>query len=192
MANILLFHSMLGLRPAIVEAAVRLRGLGHEVEAPDLFDGAVFSEYGPAKAHADALGLPEIFARAAAAARGFGPGAVYAGFSLGAACALGAAARMPGARACVAVAGVVSCAELRAAAWPAGVPVQLHFSLADPAFDRAKVQRLGSEVLASGSGFESEEYETGGHLFMDPGLPDFDEGAAGRFWASVAGFLARI
>lgn len=190
MARVVLYHSILGLRPAIIEAAERLRVLGHEVSAPDLVDGAVFDRYEDARAHAEALGFPQIFARAAAAARDFGPGAIYMGFSLGAACALGAAARNPGARGCVAAAGVALISDLRAAAWPANVPVQLHFSLVDPGYDREKTQRLAQEVGASGSGFELFEYGSGGHLFEDPGHADYDEGSARLFWERVDAFLS--
>ena len=42
MASILLFHSVLGLRPAVLADAERLRAAGHDVSTPDLFDGAVF------------------------------------------------------------------------------------------------------------------------------------------------------
>ena len=40
--NIMLFHSTYGLRPAVREAADRLRAAGHEVWTPDLFDGRTF------------------------------------------------------------------------------------------------------------------------------------------------------
>ncbi|WP_406323810.1 hypothetical protein [Streptomyces sp. NBC_01637] len=41
MVHIALFHSVLGLRPAELLAAERLRGAGHEVVTPDLFCGEV-------------------------------------------------------------------------------------------------------------------------------------------------------
>jgi dienelactone hydrolase len=190
-AKIMLYHSIMGLRPGILEAAERLRSRGHEVAAPDLIDGAVFSGYGEARAHLEGLGLPKVLSRAAEAAKAFGPGTVYMGFSLGAACALGAAARNPGARGCVAVAGVATVAELRAAAWPAGVDAQLHFSVRDPGYDKAKAALLGEAVRASGSRFELFEYGAGGHLFADPGLADYDEETASLFWMNVDAFLVR-
>jgi dienelactone hydrolase len=188
-AKIMLYHSILGLRPAMLEAAERLRGLGHEVRTPDLIGGAVFSVYQDARAHLDSMGLPKVLAAAAEAARDYGPGAVYMGFSLGAACALGAAARNPGAAGCVAAAGVATVAELRAAAWPAGVGAQLHFSVRDPGYDKAKARQLRESVESSGSSFELFEYEAGGHLFADPGLPDYDERTAALFWKNVDAFL---
>ena len=41
MAHVLLFHSVIGLRPAVLTAAERLRAAGHTVLTPDLFDGVV-------------------------------------------------------------------------------------------------------------------------------------------------------
>src|SRR4051812_18723874 len=40
--NIMLFHSTYGLRPAVRQAADRLREAGHEVWTPDLFEGRTF------------------------------------------------------------------------------------------------------------------------------------------------------
>lgn len=42
MAEIVLFHSALGLRPGVRAASDRLRSAGHTVHTPDLFDGRVF------------------------------------------------------------------------------------------------------------------------------------------------------
>jgi dienelactone hydrolase len=190
-ARILLYHSIMGLRPGILEAAERLRGRGHEVRTPDLIGGAVYSGYPEARAHLASIGLPKVFASAAQAAKEFGPGAVYMGFSLGAACALGAAARNPGAKGCIAAAGVATVAELRATAWPAGVDAQPHFSIRDPGYDKAKAALLGEAVRASSSRFELIEYEAGGHLFADPGLADYDEETAALFWKNVDAFLVR-
>jgi dienelactone hydrolase len=191
MAKIMLYHSMLGLRPAVLEAAERLRGRGHEVRTPDLMEGGVFSDIKAARAHVESIGLQKVLANAAAAAKDFGPGAVYMGFSLGAACALGAAARNPGAKGCVAAAGVATLAELRAAAWPAGVDAQLHFSVRDPGYDKARAKLLEEAVEASGSAFDLFEYSAGGHLFADSGLPDYDVETAALFWDNVDRFLDR-
>lgn len=46
MTTVLVAHSALGLRPAVLDLADRVRALGFPVVAPDLFGGAVF-EGGP-------------------------------------------------------------------------------------------------------------------------------------------------
>jgi dienelactone hydrolase len=190
MSTIVLFHSMLGQRPGFFEAAERLRSRGHEVVTPDLLEGAVFDDYAEAQAHATRTGLAEVFKRAALSTRSLPAEVVYAGFSLGAACALGATARKPGALACVAVAGVVAKADLRVPAWPSGIEVQVHFAAADPGYDRAKVALLGAELRESGSRLETFEYGSGGHLFADPSLPaEYDRGSAEAMWERIFAML---
>jgi dienelactone hydrolase len=44
MAVVVMFHSVLGLRPGVLGAADRLRAAGHTVHTPDLFDGEVFDD----------------------------------------------------------------------------------------------------------------------------------------------------
>ena len=53
MAHVVLVHSVLGIRPGILDAAERLRAAGHEVLVPDLFEGRVFDTYDPAMAYAE-------------------------------------------------------------------------------------------------------------------------------------------
>jgi dienelactone hydrolase len=44
MAEVVLFHSVLGLRLGVIAAADRLRVAGHTVHTPDLYDGEVFDD----------------------------------------------------------------------------------------------------------------------------------------------------
>ena len=44
MAEVVLFHSVLGLRPGVIAAGDRLRVAGHKVHTPDLYDGEVFDD----------------------------------------------------------------------------------------------------------------------------------------------------
>ena len=46
MASIALFHSVLGVRPGVLDAAARLRAAGHEVLVGDQYGGRVFDDYG--------------------------------------------------------------------------------------------------------------------------------------------------
>lgn len=47
MASIALFHSVLGVRPGVQDAAARLRARGHEVLVVDQYDGRSFDDYAP-------------------------------------------------------------------------------------------------------------------------------------------------
>ena len=59
MADVLLLHSALGLRPGVHAFADLLRERGHEVTVPDYYEGHVFDEEASGIAHRDAH--PEYF-----------------------------------------------------------------------------------------------------------------------------------
>jgi len=83
-AEVLLFHHAQGLTPGVVAFANELRGAGHAVHTPDLFDGRTFASIEGGMAYAEQIGFPdEIFKRGARAADELGLDLVYAGFSLG-------------------------------------------------------------------------------------------------------------
>lgn len=60
MAEIALFHSVLGVRPGIHDAADRLRAHGHDVTVVDQYDGRVFDDYDKAGAFARSIGYPSL------------------------------------------------------------------------------------------------------------------------------------
>jgi hypothetical protein len=73
MAEIVLFHSALGLRPGVTAAADQLRGAGHSVHVPDYYDGEVFDDLEDGLRKHDELGVAEILRRAREAVRGLEP-----------------------------------------------------------------------------------------------------------------------
>ncbi len=60
MTDIALFHSVLGVRPGISEAADRLRTEGHNVVVVDQYDGRVFDDYQEANEFAQSIGYPTL------------------------------------------------------------------------------------------------------------------------------------
>lgn len=56
MTDIALFHSVLGVRPGVSEAADRLRAEGHEVVVVDQYGGRVFDDYEEAGEFAQSIG----------------------------------------------------------------------------------------------------------------------------------------
>ena len=64
MSKIALFHSVLGVRSGVVDAADRLRSEGHDVEIVDQYDGLVFDDYETASAYAADVGYPVLMERA--------------------------------------------------------------------------------------------------------------------------------
>jgi dienelactone hydrolase len=194
MAEVVLFHSVLGLRPGVIAAAERLRAAGHTVHAPDYFDGEVFEDLDEGLRKRDALGYAEIVRRAKEAAVGLPAGLAFAGFSLGAVPAELLAATAPGARGAVlmhAAIPVEGFGEFGVERWPEGVPVQVHYAAEDP-WVEAEVEALGEAVRGAGAAFEEHAYPGSGHLFADPDLPEYDHASSETMWRRVLAFLDRV
>ena len=197
MAEVVLFHSVLGLRPGVIAAADRLRAAGHAVHAPDLYDGEVFDDLDDGMHKEDALGYQEIARRAREAVAGLPEGLVLAGFSLGAVHAEVLAASRPGALGAVLMHGAVPVEALKeyfgVDRWPAGVPVQVHYAADDPWVEaEEEVVPLGEAVRGAGAAFEAHAYPGSGHLFADPDLPEYDRTSSEAMWERVLAFLDRI
>jgi dienelactone hydrolase len=98
MTEVLLFHHALGLTDGIRAFAEDLRGAGHVVHTPDLFEGKTFDSVPDGVANARQIGFGTILERGAAAAEGLPNGLVYGGFSLGVMPAQSLTQTRPGAR----------------------------------------------------------------------------------------------
>ncbi len=68
MSDVLLLHHVQGLTPGMHALADRLRGEGHTVHTPDLFDGHTFATLDEGIAHAKSIGFGAIQERGIAAA----------------------------------------------------------------------------------------------------------------------------
>ncbi|WP_328772292.1 dienelactone hydrolase family protein [Streptomyces sp. NBC_00286] len=185
--DIMLFHSTYGLRPAVRDAADRLRAAGHEVWTPDLFEGRTFETVEEGRAFKDEIGVDELLKRAILAAAPYSErGLVYAGFSLGAAIAQTLALGDEKARGLLLLHGTSDIADNASVD---ELPVQLHVAEPD-AFEpddwlTAWYLRMGR----AGADVEVHRYAGAGHLYTDPGLPDYDKEAAEATWRVALGFL---
>ena len=198
MAQIVLFHSTFGLRPAVHEAADRLRDAGHQVHTPDLFDGRTFDTVEDGMAHKDEVTTDELLRRAVAAvaplltpASGATPppdGLVYAGFSLGGALAQNLALADERAKGLLLLHGTSDIREDAATS----VPVQLHVAEPDPFESEDWLNAWYLQMRKAGADVEVHRYRGAGHLFTDSGLPDYDAEAAERTWATALDFLAEL
>lgn len=188
MADVLLLHSVHGLRPAVQAAAARFREAGHRVEVPDLYDGRTADDVVAAREIKEEIGHEELLRRAVTAAARLGSERpVYAGFSLGAALAQNVALADERSAGLLLLHGTSDLAE---GASVDGLPVQLHVADPDP-FETA--DWLNTWYLGMGkAGADAEiyRYPGAGHLFTDPELPDYDAEAAERAWALALAFLA--
>ncbi len=70
MAEILLFHHAQGLTEGCLAFAAELRGAGHVVHAPDLYEGRTFDSLAEGVGHAQQIGFDTIIERGAAVAEG--------------------------------------------------------------------------------------------------------------------------
>jgi dienelactone hydrolase len=192
MTSLALFHSVLGVRPGMEDAAARLRALGHEVLLVDQYDGRSFDDYASASAYVEDVGFPALMQAALAATANLPDGFIVAGFSNGAGMAEYVALHRPVAAA-VLFSGALPLPFLGADAWPAAVPVQLHYAVADPKRNQEWVEQFLASVRVSGADADFHEYAGSGHLFTDASRPDeFDSRATEALWSHVDGFLRRV
>ena len=197
MAEVVLFHSVLGLRPGVIAAAERLRAAGHTAHTPDYYDGEVFDDLDEGMRKEDALGYQEIARRARESVAGLPEGLVFAGFSLGAVHAEVLAASRPGALGAVLMHGAVPVEALGEffgiERWAEGVAVQVHYAADDPWVEaEEEVVPLGEAVRVAGAAFEAHAYPCSGHLFAAPDLPEYDGASSEAMWERVLAFLERI
>ncbi|MFE1317837.1 dienelactone hydrolase family protein [Kitasatospora phosalacinea] len=190
-AEIVLFHSAYGLRPAVTAAADRLRAAGHTVHTPDLYEGKTFDELEEGMAYRDGVGNDELLRRAVGAVAPLLPargGLVYAGFSLGGSLAQNLALADEQARGLVLFHGTSDLREDAATE----IPVQLHVAEPDPFESDDWLNTWYLWMTRAGADVEVHRYRGAGHLYTDPELPDHDAEAAERTWAATLAFLAEI
>lgn len=186
MSHVLLLHSALGLRPAVLTFADRLRDLGHAVEAPDFYDGNVFEDEPAGIAYRDAVGARDLLSRVGPALDALPADAVLAGFSLGSAFAQSLARSRPESRAVILMHSVAAPRGV----WP-GQPVQVHRYSEDPWIDPADVAALGHAVRAAHACFEDHVVPGRGHLFTDLASPDGDADATDATIERIHALLTR-
>jgi len=188
MTDIALFHSSLGVRPGIIDAADRLRGAGHRVLVVDQYDGQVFDDYDQADRFVEQVGFPELMRRAVEAVQDLPDGFFAAGFSNGGGMAEYTATQ----RACSGVlllSGALPVQMLGAAAWPTGVPAQIHYTQHDPRRRQEWIDTLVASVRAASASAQVFDYPGSGHLFTDPSIPgEYDEQAAALLWHRALAF----
>ncbi|GAA4923391.1 dienelactone hydrolase family protein [Streptomyces coeruleoprunus] len=185
--EIMLIHSVYGLRPAVHAAADRLRAAGHQVHVPDLYDGQTADTVEEGREIKDRIGWDELVKRAVSAAAPHSDrGLVYAGFSLGAAFAQTLAMADEKARGLLLLHGTFDVEE---SASLDGLPVQLHVADPDPFEPDDWLNTWYLQMGQAGADVEVHRYRGAGHLYTDPDLPDYDEDAAERTWATALGFL---
>jgi dienelactone hydrolase len=195
MAEVVLFHHVLGLTDGVRAFAGELRAGGHTVHTPDLFDGEVAGSIDDGLALVERIGDETLRERAERALASLPDGLVYAGFSYGAGMAQRFAQTRPGTRGALLYEGCLPVTgEWAVGPGPDGVPVQVHGMDKDPFFalegdlDSAReiVESAGPELAAVFT------YPGDRHLFTDSSLPSYDADATALVIERSRDFLARL
>ena len=190
MAEVLLFHHAQGLTPGVLAFADELRAAGHEVHAPDLYDGKTFADLTEGVGYAKEVGFGTIAERGRLAAEGLPNEIVYAGFSLGVMPAQELAQTRPGAKGAVLFQGCFPPEEF-GGPWPEDVPVQIHIMEEDEWALEGDLD-AARELDATVESAELFLYPGDRHLFTDESLPEYDEAATTLVKQRVTGFLADV
>jgi dienelactone hydrolase len=190
MAEVVVFHHAQGLTPGVTAFADGLRGAGHTVHTPDLFDGRTFRSIEDGMAYAEEIGFPaEIFKRGSQAVESLSAELVYAGFSLGVLPAQMLAQTRPGARGALLFYSCIPASEF-APGWPDGVPVQVHGMDADPIFVGEGDVDNARDLVAQARDGELFLYPGDQHYFADSSLPSYDSDATALLTQRVLDFLS--
>lgn len=191
MADVIVFHHAQGLTSGVRDFADRIRAAGHEVHAPDLYQGRTFDALADGVAHAEEMGFATVLERGKRAADELPAEVVYVGLSLGVLPAQMLAQTRPGARGAVLVSACVPVTEF-GSAWPQAVPVQVHGMDADEMFVVEGDLDAARRLVSSGADAELFLYSGSAHLFADRSLRDYDAAAAQLLEERVLGFLGEI
>lgn len=193
MAEIIVFHHILGLTPGVEAFADDLRKGGHTVHVPDLYGGRRFDSIEAGAAFTRGPEAPDAESLADAAVADLPLGLVYLGISSGVMQAQRLAQTRPGAagaillESCLPITG-----EWAFGPWPDGVPVQIHGMDADPIFAGEGDVDAARAIVATVPDAELHLYPGDTHLFEDRSLPSYDEGATRLLRARLLELLERV
>jgi dienelactone hydrolase len=187
MAEVVLFHHAQGLTPGVLAFAEEIRGAGHTVHTPDLFEGRTFDTLEQGMTHVETLGFGEVLDRGVRAVQGLPDQLVYAGFSLGVVPAQCLAQTRAGATGALLMYSCVPTSEF--GSWPAGVPVQIHGMDADPIFVGEGDIDAARALVEEAEDGQLFLYPGDQHYFADSSLPSYDPEATALLLQRVLGFL---
>ncbi|GGV74441.1 dienelactone hydrolase [Streptomyces gelaticus] len=190
MAEVFLFHHAQGLTPGVTAFADALRGEGHTVHTPDLYDGHTFDTLDAGLAYAEKAGFDELLERGVRAVADSPAELVHIGFSLGVLPAQKLAQTRAGARGAVFVHSCVPSSAF--GGWPSRLPVRVHAMEEDRLFTdegdadaaRALVDEAPDAVL--------HLYPGDQHLFADNSLSSYDAEAAALLLDRTLTFLRSL
>ena len=176
MAEILLFHHAHGLTPGLMAFADRLRAEDHVVHTPDCYAGAVFDDIDDGIRFAQDIGHDAVEDVARRAARKHPRADVVMGFSMGTAQAQLLAQDRRRVRGCLLMGGAQAPGAL-GGVWRHQVALEIHLADPDEYVEQSSLNRLMYHAPHT----HVYRYAGVGHMFVDPGSPDYDADAADLF-----------
>jgi dienelactone hydrolase len=191
MTEVLLFHHAQGLTEGCRSFAARLSAAGHDVHAPDLYEGRTFRELGAGVEHAEQVGFGTIIERGRAAADAMPAEIAYVGLSLGVLPAQMLAQTRPGALGAAFVSAAVPPSEFDGP-WPAGVPLEIHMMDADPVVTEDGDLAVARELADESDVARLYLYPGDQHLFIDESLPGYDQAATELVIARIVDLLDEV
>ena len=191
MAEVVLFHHVLGLGDGVLAFADDVRAAGHTVHTPDLYEGRTFTEIDEGVAHEESIGFQEVVNRARKATDGLPTELVYAGFSAGVLPAEALAITRPGAQGALFFHGALPTTYFGDDGWPFEVPLEIHLMEGDPFAQEGDIE-VAQELAEGSDDVELFLYSGEGHLFSDRTQPDYAEEAAALLMERTLAFLDRV
>lgn len=188
--GVVVIHEMWGLDAVIRRVAERFAEAGYHALVPDLFEGRLpkgMAEGFAAMGQLDATDAVDQSLRGAVEwLEQQGCAAAVAGFCMGGALAISAAARIPQLRAAVCFYGIPEDTD------PAGIaaPFIGHFAREDNWCTPGKVDTLEDRLKAGNVSYELYRYDAG-HAFMNTEGPTYSEPADRLAWTRTLEFLSR-
>ena len=189
MTEVVLFHHAQGLTHGVAAFADTLRGAGHTVHTPDLFNGRTFDSIDAGMAHIQDAGFEDLVQQGTDAAAALPAEVVYAGFSFGVVPAQKLAQTRAGALGALLYYSCVPTSFF--GPWPDGVPVQIHGMDADPLFVGEGDLDAARELVAQVRDAELFLYPGDQHYFADNSLPSYDPDAPALLTRRTLTFLSR-
>lgn len=191
MANVVLFHHVLGLTDGVHAFADQLRDAGHQVVTADLFGGRRFATIEEGAAHLESIGVSALIERGQHALEGLESELVFVGISMGVICAQYLAQTHPDAKGAVLIEACLPVTEF-GEAWPAGVSVEIHGMSHDPFFaGEGDIDNARAIVASATASARLFAYPGDRHLFVDSSLPTHDVAAAALVLERTLAFLDR-
>jgi dienelactone hydrolase len=188
MANVILFHSVLGLRDVERRISDHLRAASHTVALPDLYEGDTTNDRVEGFEIKERVGWNVICERARRALAPLPETTVLAGVSMGAGVVAEVWPYQPLTSGILLLHGLASMPSNM----KPRLPIQLHVSDNDPFFPERDVDSWQSTAGRLAANVEVFRYANAGHYFLDPVLPDYSEKASTEVWEHIVKFLDKI